>query len=697
MENNIKKRLIVLGGGVGSLSSVFEITNDPAWKDKFESITVYQMGWRLGGKGASGRRPPYGRIEEHGLHVWMGFYNNSFDVIQKAYAEMGRPAGAPLATWQNAFKPHNYIVLAQQFQGKWYPWAFDFPSNDKIPGKGAELPTLWDFIKMILKWVRSVHESSGVHLQVEKHAATEDHQSALSWIKHFVHSMIVDVEIGLLTLAQDILNLVHHTLEKLDASIANHTPEDHHLIIKLLDELSKWIHRELLPRTGTELEILRLTIMMDMGIIMVIGMLRDGVLFHPQKLDSIDHEDLRQWMKRHGALDISVDSPLMKGLYDLVFAYVDGKSGIENADFAAGTAIRCIFRIVGTYKGAVFFKMQAGMGDTVFTPLHQALKKRGVEFKFFQKVKNLGLSADGKFISTLQIGRQANIKAGETNYDPYVNVVDLDCWPSMPNYDQLVEGQQLKDVDINLESFYTTWKDEDYTLEVGKDFDDIIFGISMGSIPYLCSELVASNIAWQNMVANIKTVRTMAFQTWMNKDLQQLGWDDQSPIMDAYVDPMNTWADMSQLIPRETWPQSANVRNVSYFCGAMEGGIPSPSETDTPQIALNTVMAASQAYLKNDAEVWWPKDAPNETDLVDIYYRANIDPSERYVLSVKGSTPYRLYGGKSGFDNLYLAGDWTFNGLNAGCVEACTMSGKIVSNALTGLPVLNEIDGWEDK
>ena len=105
MTDKRKKKIAVLGGGTGSLSSIFEITNDPNWKDKYESITVYQMGWRLGGKGASGRRPPYGRIEEHGLHVWLGFYNNSFDAIQRAYAELDRPKGTPLATWKALLQP----------------------------------------------------------------------------------------------------------------------------------------------------------------------------------------------------------------------------------------------------------------------------------------------------------------------------------------------------------------------------------------------------------------------------------------------------------------------------------------------------------------------------------------------------------------------------------------------------------------
>ena len=33
------------------------------------------------------------------------------------------------------------------------------------------------------------------------------------------------------------------------------------------------------------------------------------------------------------------------------------------------------------------------MGDTIFTPFYQVLKRRGVKFKFFHAVTNLGLDA----------------------------------------------------------------------------------------------------------------------------------------------------------------------------------------------------------------------------------------------------------------------------------------------------------------
>ena len=94
------KKVAILGGGAAALTVAYELTNVADWKDRYESITVYQMGWRLGGKGASGRGL-YGRIEEHGLHIWMGWYANAFAMMRAVYEELGRPKDAPLARWDD--------------------------------------------------------------------------------------------------------------------------------------------------------------------------------------------------------------------------------------------------------------------------------------------------------------------------------------------------------------------------------------------------------------------------------------------------------------------------------------------------------------------------------------------------------------------------------------------------------------------
>ena len=693
MPEERKKKLAILGGGIGSLVTAWQLTSQPNWKEIYESIAIYQMGWRLGGKCASGRGSN-GRIEEHGLHLWFGFYDNSFDVIQSAYATLGRTPGSPLATWSDAFKKHSYLIIAQQFQNQWYPWGFDFPMDGRVPERDRGAPSLWQCISLTIDFIVRHFERSGMSLYVEKKADSDEQREALARLSESFESSAERSSFFGRSLAARILSALVRSLKD---DLTRFSERHHFLIGMLLKELRKWIKRELIDKINIDLEVHRLIVLMDLAITTVKGLLADRVLFHPKKLDAIDHPDLREWLSQHGALSETVNSDLLRGLYDLVFGYRNGE--IDKPNFAAGTAIRCTFRICFAYKGGIFWKMQAGMGDAVIAPLYLGLMKRGVTFEFFRRVKNLGLSSDKKSIETISVGRQATIKEGD--YKPLVNIKGLDCWPSKPDYDQLVEGEELKSLGVNLESFYTTWKDvETLTLRVGEHFDDVVFGISLASIPYLCGELLDSDEEWRAMVRIVETTRTMAFQAWLNKDLKALGWDDKSPVMDAYVEPMDTWADMSELIGREAYPPSSNVRNISYFCGPMEGGIPPQSETNTPREALKVVKEISDTWLTRDSKRWWPKNfgtgAFDWDSLVDIYYRANIDPSDRYVLSVSGSTSSRLTGYKSGFSNLYLAGDWTVNGLNAGCVEAATMSGKIIGNVLAGNPPLKDVWGYGD-
>lgn len=88
MAESVKKKIAILGGGIGGLAAAFGLTEFPDWQNQYE-ITIYQLGWRLGGKAASGRNAhAHQRIEEHGLHVWMGFYENAFRMMRTCYAEL---------------------------------------------------------------------------------------------------------------------------------------------------------------------------------------------------------------------------------------------------------------------------------------------------------------------------------------------------------------------------------------------------------------------------------------------------------------------------------------------------------------------------------------------------------------------------------------------------------------------------------
>jgi hypothetical protein len=94
---------------------------------------------------------------------------------------------------------------------------------------------------------------------------------------------------------------------------------------------------------------------------------------------------------------------------------------------------------------------------------------------------------------------------------------------------------------------------------------------------------------------------------------------------------------------------------------------------------------------------WELLEAPDEATgpgrLDFQYWQANINPWDRYVLSVPGSLQFRLWPDGSGVENLYLAGDWVRSGLNAGCVEAAVIAGRMAARAITGAHMAISGDG----
>src|SRR5262245_2045144 len=125
-------RVAVVGGGCAALTTAFELTR-PEHEGRFE-VTVYQLGWRLGGKGASGRGVA-DRIEEHGLHLWLGFYENAFRLMRDCYEE--RRAVLPdcrFADWRDAFTPAPHVAVADRAEDGWEFWLAHFPPGNGDPG-----------------------------------------------------------------------------------------------------------------------------------------------------------------------------------------------------------------------------------------------------------------------------------------------------------------------------------------------------------------------------------------------------------------------------------------------------------------------------------------------------------------------------------------------------------------------------------
>jgi uncharacterized protein with NAD-binding domain and iron-sulfur cluster len=471
-------------------------------------------------------------------------------------------------------------------------------------------------------------------------------------------------------------------------------------VLGLLGAFMRRLQKKLAGRLQHDETARHFWILLDMAHAGIRGMLEDRLF--ERGLDAIDDEDFRAWLRRHGAAQITVDSALIRGLYDFIFAYVGGDAG--RPSLAAGVGLRLCLRTAFAYKGAIMWKMQAGMGDIVFVPLYQALRRRGVRFHFFHRVKHLALSPDHTRIDRIVLGRQAKLCNGE--YKPLVDVNGLPCWPNAPRYEQLDEGPDLRDQKINLESTWSPWADvEEITLKCNEQFDSVVLGISLAGLPAICGELIAAKAQWRQMVDQVKTVQTLAVQLWLKPTLEELGWNLPSPILAAFADPLETWADMSQTLPREAWPAAERPGNVSYFCGPLVDlpNIPPPSASNFPQCEQQRARQLAITWLQKEIAGLWPRatTAANPLGLDwDLLVapatvtgitrfdhqlcKANVEPSDRYVISAAGSTRFRLGADESGFSNLYLAGDWVRNGMNFGCVESAVVSGLQAARAIAG-------------
>ena len=232
-------------------------------------------------------------------------------------------------------------------------------------------------------------------------------------------------------------------------------------------------------------------------------------------------------------------------------------------------------------------------------------------------------------------------------------------------------------------------------LTKGKDFDLVIFGASLASLPLIAPKLLAEDSNMALMVEKVATNATQAVQTFSSQTLAQAGWsisDIELPITSGLLRPFDTWAVMNQLIPYEQWPSDtkARVNSIHYHCCVLANRHGNQVEA-TEQVAYNAkqfIQGPFKGILPN-----FDSDCVLNTPQRH-YFRANTYGSERYVVSHVGTSKYRLKTDQTRFNNLYLTGDWIQNGINIGCIEGAVTSGLLTSRAICGFPV--EIEGEKD-
>lgn len=752
------ERIAILGGGPSALVAAWRLTQEKDWAKKYE-ITIYQQGWRVGGKCATGRDlDRHMRIYEHGIHGFLGCYFNALSVMKEVYDELKRPDGHPLSSFEKAFHGMSGVIRYEMVKGEVRKWPIHVPTNKlhraKIDRKTVEALASLDTYSlnmirlglgfMLQAWAKTYRNphtqkyvmenfrappADGKHPMVSNPPCGCDCECGKTCPRCAPDKVSYDTRIfdGKETTNRMLREAVETVLRvtpppgekpspkalvkamKTAAAVFNRLSETFAAIV-LAGGGDSDSERDRIRRAGLALNFIAT---------ILTGVVADGVLFKGfAHLDRMDH---REWLEKHGARPDTIASPLTSSTPNITYQYPNGDS-LRQPVMAAGAYLHWTMMSF-TYMGEFIQLFEAGSGETLIAPLHEALAKKGVKFAFFHCVKEIHADRKTKTVDRIEIDIQATVKGGK-EYDPYVEVNGLKCWPDRPLYDQLVEGEALKCTGADLESFWCDWAPVGRkTLKCGEDFDKVILGISVGALPFLTKSLARAHRPWARMLDHAVTVSTQAMQLWLNRTPWELGWNGYTNDYDDYLlsanfmTQPNGQGDFTKYIRFEDWPANHKPAAMLMLCGTLPfyHRITGEEGPDFPRRLAEQVKAQSIQFLQAtgghmlpgatvaarkgygdpfafDFDLLHPvkpergarKEGVERFD--DQYWRVNVNPSDNYVSTPPGSTRYRLWANDTGFANLSIAGDWARNGLNVGSMEGAVRSGLLAAEAILGVP-----------
>lgn len=721
-----KKKIAILGGGMASLSAAYELTDYEGWQNHYD-ITVYQVGWRLGGKTATGRGI-CDRVEEHGIHILQGWYDTTFRLLRDVYDERAKKKLAPGSPLQDLFKDGliaNNTTLLTEFipeLGKWSNWPLIFPETKEQPGEGGPLP-MWSVIKKGLALTLEMLLGSPYAKNIGPLAKwildrffpdyLKNTDPALTKNPGFAASILKPLVGFIERRARKRFSELIDSISKLDDADISNQHAKHSRIVELIEKHVRHIEQQGLPYGEGETARRHIAIGICFAYYNIKGVLKD--VYEPQTkqfdFTKIDKYDYREWLGMQGAPQWLVDSVIVRFFYTGTFANLVNETG---GAVAAGTALQFFAKSVG-YKGSFVYQMVYGTGEVMIMPLYEVLQNRGVQFKFFHKIEQVHYGAE-KLIENISYAEQVQLIVPQ--YNPVKKIMNgsLSAWPAEPLYDQINPNdvERLKAGKINLEDPWANWQDyKKGRLQRGIDFDEVILGIPLGTLKTICSEIIEKDEHWKLMAKNVITTPTQSAQLWFLPNLQELGFNladwglpqkFSAPNVVVYQNPLYSWLDSSLVLPNENWPAAQRPKFLAYFTGPYVLRKPLPPFTDHSFQARENerLKDAFEQWLYDNAGWFWPKgttylypqglnfqllaDVNNSTDGYERYasqfFRANVRPTDHYTLSVPNSAQHRLKADASGFDNLYLCGDWIDFGGNVGYIDGTIQSGQQAAQAL---------------
>lgn len=667
----------VLGGGPAGLACAWLLSNPrnrdnkPAWSippDKPLEIKVklVEKEFRLGGKAASGRRQDVGeqfRVEEHGLHVLMGFYKNTLEILATLGALDSLENINTTLLPPTKEEPKEERGLDKSWRLSLAPWAkpaaraqplLEWVNRLDAVGrhewKGLELKGVADFLDSgdahdsfsndhtsAAFWLLGNAQPSPRPLlrtfvrawgMVARLAPPASERANAQWLDNMTTQVLLRrvavaemghaAQAGRVAMPADAHSLLAQPSEERMAPLAR-ILRDHARSALQGTDPKVLLAREVLELSTTisigldEAGLLPTWSLADPGTLVTEGPKYLEWVRDVQKLDTMS---LTDWLRSHGVeKDFPKTSRILAAITAGLFTTPD--------NIAAGTFINGLARFLLTYDDAPYKRMRGGTGEAVIGPIFESLR------------------------GNPRVSVLTGTEVGGMTFNEKEDLARTATLSTTGEEDQTLFKQWLN-------RGRAGWP----APAAGRPFDPAKPSVLEAdafvlAIPPFQETLPGLPDALADKLAKIDSVATVGVQCWTTGE----GLFPKA-IISGLDGKLRCAASMDHLQDEEG-PGVAFAP--VYYCGDVD--------EDTAD-AWSRDLALIDQWLNDNFSRF-----QKGTEARASYRVVNHKLSNRYVCANVKTQAARLYPFETGVSNLWLAGDWTRTALSCGSLEAAVTSG----------------------
>ena len=261
---------------------------------------------------------------------------------------------------------------------------------------------------------------------------------------------------------------------------------------------------------------------------------------------------------------------------------------------------------------------------------------------------------------------------GALEYDPLVHVKGLPCWPHLPAWDQnLPRPRRPTERASRPSSTRSAAGNTGLSRSTcGNDFDEVVLAIPVGA---LRADRRRADVRQRGIRRDGQRARRPCRRRPSSSGrgagrgarLTRYGPDS---VAATFVEPLDTWCDMDQVMGAECWRPQDGVRGIAYVCGVLEDTPARPSAGDARvkanatrvrRAATSATSGPRRTTTRGPSSGRSRRGAQARNGSTRSTGAPTPHPGSATSSLRRATRPRAWRRTSSGFANLVLAGDWT--------------------------------------